>query len=315
MNDIDKNLFDEASDDRTPPSFLVGGGASGKLIRSRNWAETPFGDPETWPQSLRSAVSICLGTNFPIAIYWGPELALLYNDAWSDIPGEKHPWALGRPGREVWPEIWDTIGPLFEKVLSTGEGVWQQDQLLPMHRHGYTEECYFNFTFSPIRGENGGSEGIFNAVVETTFQVIGERRERALRELAEHLATARSEQDVLSAALSMLGSKVEDVPFCALFMAADDGSTQRLVGTAGSEVDGNKLLPLGNSTDPRPFVVEDLAEVLGRKTPSQAWPEPVDRALAVPFGTVVRLTQSSFHHPLQRRFRSRIFSHCQHGRR
>lgn len=183
------------------------------------------------------------------------------------------------------------------------------------YRHGYTEECYFNFTFSPIRGENGGSEGIFNAVVETTFQVIGERRERALRELAEHLATARSEQDVLSAALSMLGSKVEDVPFCALFMAADDGSTQRLVGTAGSEVDGNKLLPLGNSTDPRPFVVEDLAEVLGRKTPSQAWPEPVDRALAVPFGTVVRLTQSSFHHPLQRRFRSRIFSHCQHGRR
>lgn len=170
-------------------------------------------------------------------------------------------------------------------MLSTGEGVWQQDQLLPMHRHGYTEECYFNFTFSPIRGENGGSEGIFNAVVETTFQVIGERRERALRELAEHLATARSEQDVLSAALSMLGSKVEDVPFCALFMAADDGSTLRLVGTAGSEVDGNKLLPPGNSADPRPFVVEDVAEVLGRKTPSQAWPEPVDRALAVPFGT------------------------------
>lgn len=114
----------------------------------------------------------------------GPELALLYNDTWSPIPGEKHPWALGRPGREVWPEIWNEIGPLYETVQATGEGVSQQDQLLPVHRHGYTQECYFDFTFSPIRGEDGKVEGIFNAVVETTFRVISERRERVLRELA-----------------------------------------------------------------------------------------------------------------------------------
>ncbi|HEX6987316.1 MAG TPA: PAS domain-containing protein, partial [Planctomycetaceae bacterium] len=109
---------------------------------------------------------------------------MLYNDAWSPIPGEKHPWALGRPAREVWPEIWDTIGPLFEEVVTTGRATRRQDQLLPMRRHGFTEECYFDYTFSPVRGESGTVDGVFNAVVETTTRVVGERRLRTLRELA-----------------------------------------------------------------------------------------------------------------------------------
>src|SRR3569623_288490 len=108
------------------PDFLAGGGRMGELMRAHDWSQTLFGDPTTWPQSLRSAVSICLGTSFPIALYWGQELALLYNDAWSPIPGDKHPWALGKPGREVWPEIWAEIGPLYVKVQQTGEGVWQE---------------------------------------------------------------------------------------------------------------------------------------------------------------------------------------------
>jgi hypothetical protein len=117
-----------------------------------------------------------LNSRYPIALYWGPELALIYNDAWSPIPGGKHPWALGRPAREVWPEIWETIGPLFDKVMTSAEGVWQEDELLPMNRRGYLEECYFNFTFSPIRGEGGTIDGIFNAVVETTDRVLSEWR-------------------------------------------------------------------------------------------------------------------------------------------
>ena len=96
-------------------AFLAGGGAMGALMRSRDWTATPLGPLESWSQSLRAAVSIMLNSRYPIALYWGPELALLYNDAWSPIPGGKHPWALGRPGREVWPEIWDTIGPLYSQ--------------------------------------------------------------------------------------------------------------------------------------------------------------------------------------------------------
>ncbi len=274
--------------------LFTGRGEMPALMRAQNWALTPFGAPESWPQSLRSAVSICLGTNFPIAIYWGAELALLYNDAWSEIPGKKHPWALGRPGREVWPEIWDAIGPLFDRVQASGEGVWQEDQLLPMHRSGYTEECYFNFTFSPIRGENGNVEGIFNAVVETTLRVIEERRERTLRKLAESLAPKRSVEDVMSAAVDYLGDKAEDLPFCLLYRLSDDGRRMELAGCAGLSP-GSPLAPatiaLDDPAPAWPFAeisgasqVVDLPARFGVTAPSRVWPEPVSQALIAPIG-------------------------------
>src|SRR5262245_1124009 len=124
--------------------LFQGGGELATRMRAVDWAATPLGPLDGWPQSLRSAIGICLGSRFPIAIYWGPTLSLLYNDAWSPIPGTKHPWALGQGARDVWPEIWDAIGPMFEQVMTTGESTYSEDALLPMHRHGYTEECYFN---------------------------------------------------------------------------------------------------------------------------------------------------------------------------
>jgi len=275
--------------------FLYGGGEMGALLRAHNWSATPLGEPETWPQSLRSALSICLEANFPIAIYWGPELALLYNDAWSSIPGKKHPGALGRPGREVWPEIWDTIGPLFHQVQETGAGVWQHDQLLPMHRHGYTEECYFNFTFSPIRGEGGQVEGIFNAVLETTSSVLAERRERALRELAEALAARRDELEVFAVAATLLATKSVDVPFSLLYRIDDNAQQAHLMGLTGVDRDSAAapaVIDLGDADTPWPLasvlrtgqkrLVEDLAERFTKPLPGGPWPEPCTQALVLP---------------------------------
>lgn len=277
------------------PDFLAGGGEMGARMRALDWSNTPFGPPEAWPPSLRSAVSICLGTKFPIAIYWGSELALLYNDAWSPIPGEKHPWALGRPGREVWPEIWEAIGPLYEQVQATGEGVWQQDQLLPMHRHGYTEECYFNFTFSPIRGQDGKPEGIFNAVVETTFRVTSERRERTLRELAERIAQVRSEDDVFKIAAEISGASAADVPFCLFYRCEADGGSAQLAGIAGLERGGAAspdVIDLKDGAAPWPLasivasghaeIVDQLSTRFGFALPSGPWPELVETALMMP---------------------------------
>ena len=116
-------------------------------MRSLDWSQTLLGSPEQWPQSLRSALSICLNSRFPIAIYWGQDCLLLYNDAWRPIVGDKHSWALGCPAREVWAEIWDDIGSELAGVLATGEGTFHKDQLLSMHRFGYTEECFFEYTF------------------------------------------------------------------------------------------------------------------------------------------------------------------------
>jgi hypothetical protein len=96
-------------------------------------------------------ISICLNSRFPIAIYWGQDSILLYNDAWRPIVGNKHPWALGRSGHEVWSEIWDNIGPELAGVLATGEGTFHQDELLAMHRFGYTEECFLSTHSIPFK--------------------------------------------------------------------------------------------------------------------------------------------------------------------
>src|SRR6266849_10272724 len=105
------------------PHFLAGGGEIGALMRAKSWSDTLLGPPETWPEALKMAVSICLNSRFPISLWWGPELVMLYNDAWRPILGKtKHPAALGRPGIESWPEIWDTIGPQFYQCVNQGRG-------------------------------------------------------------------------------------------------------------------------------------------------------------------------------------------------
>jgi signal transduction histidine kinase/FixJ family two-component response regulator len=245
---------------------FVGGGAMGALMRDTDWASTPMGPVGQWPQSLRSAVSIMLNSRYPIAIYWGADLALLYNDAWMPILGTKHPWALARGARAVWPEIWDAIGPLFRRVVTTGEGTWSEDELLPMHRHGYTEECYFNFTFSPIRGERGRVEGIFNAVVETTFRVIGERRTRTLRNLAERTAGARSAAEACALAVEALSESAADVPFCRFHLPDPETPPPSRVA---------RVLETGQA---------ELVSVseLGFTTTDGPWPEPTRDAYIAP---------------------------------
>ena len=148
----------------------------GKLIRSHDWSATPLGLPGTWPQSLRSALSICLHSSFPTAIYWGDDLCLLYNDAWASIPGDSHPMALGCPARVVWADIWHVIGPQFDSVVSTAEGYCAYDQMLLIARGNELCETYWNYSFTPIRGEDGQVAGVFNQGHETTDRILGERR-------------------------------------------------------------------------------------------------------------------------------------------
>ena len=94
----------------------------GERIRAFDWANHPLGSPEKWPDALHMALRLCLNSTFPSAIYWGRDLHLLYNDAWSPIPAERHPDALGKRGADVWPDIWSVVGPQFEGVLDTGQG-------------------------------------------------------------------------------------------------------------------------------------------------------------------------------------------------
>ncbi|WDT74283.1 MAG: ATP-binding protein [Candidatus Manganitrophus sp.] len=275
--------------------LFVGGGEMGALMRSVDWSKTPLGPVASWPQSLKSALSIGLNTRFPIAIYWGSDLVLLYNDAWSPIPGTKHPWALGRPAREAWPEIWHIIGPLFEQVIRTGEGSRSEDQLLPMRRHGYTEECYFDYTFSPIRGESGQVVGIFNAVTETTYRVLSERRMWLLRELSERVSAARRVDEACVLATQALEAAAADVPFALIYLTDPNGREARLEAAFGIEpgtpaaprsIDltgaGDSPWPLGSVLRTgRGEVVREIPVSVG-VLPGGPWPEPTTEVAALP---------------------------------
>lgn len=155
-------------------------------IRAVEWEGTSFGAQAEWPQELRMALSLCLNTAFPTAVYWGDDLRLLYNDAWAPIAGEKHPWALGRMAREVWADIWHVIEPQFLDVLKNGKPFSVSDQMLPMLRGGRIQQTHWDYNFAPIFGESGNILGVFNQGHETTARLSAERALRASEERLEY---------------------------------------------------------------------------------------------------------------------------------
>ena len=270
---------------------LAGGGQMGELMRSMDWSLTPLGPVSRWPQSLKTSVSICLASRFPIVMYWGPEFVVLYNDAYSTILGNKHPWALGQRCRDCWVEIWETIGPMLDSVVSSAQATWSDDLLLMLRRHGYPEECYFSFSFSPIRIETGAVGGVFTAVMETTDKVIGERRLRTLRDLAARAVDAHSERDAWHIAAETLGENVHDVPFSILCQFGADNKVQ-VLGAAGIE----RTHPLGASLEtPGSKVAErlqlaaqarELSELKDSHDwgdlPRGAWQSPAETLVLIP---------------------------------
>ena len=275
------------------PETFTGGGKMEKRIREFDWLKSPMGAVERWSPSLQVALNICLEAYFPVAIYWGESFTLLYNDAWSLIPGEKNKWALGQPGKEVWPEIWDEIGPIFHQVLTKGKSARSKDALLPIHRHGYTEECYFDYSLTPIRDESGKVGGIFNAVVETTYQVIDERRTRLLHTLGA-INQLASLEEVWETAIEIFTSYSKDIPFCLLYsINSNNLSEATLIGTTGLENNTElETISLGqHASSPWPFAqilnehlpycVFDLSNQL-IPLPPGPWPEPCHQAIALP---------------------------------
>ena len=153
--------------------FLSGGGEMGKLTRQKDWSKTSVGDPSGWPQSLRTTISIILNSKFPMFLFWGQELVCFYNDAYRPSLGNdgKHPHILGGRAEDYWQEIMHIIRPLIDKVLTTGEATWSEDQLIPIYRNGKMEDVYWTFSYSPVKDESGKPRGVFVTCTETTGKV------------------------------------------------------------------------------------------------------------------------------------------------
>jgi signal transduction histidine kinase len=165
--------------------FLAGGGAMGELIRAYAWARTPLGEPQSWPQGLRTAVRVLLTTQHPMFIFWGQEHTCLYNDAYSRSLGpEKHPAILGAPGLQSWEEIWPIIGPQIDQVMRGQGATWHENQLVPIIRHGKLQDVYWTYGYSPIDEPAfpHGVGGVLVVCTETTEQVLAQQRLAAERE-------------------------------------------------------------------------------------------------------------------------------------
>jgi len=211
--------------------WLIGGGEMGKLIRSMDWAQTPLGPLDSWPQSLRATVSLCLASSFPISLAWGPQHVQIYNDGYWPICGAKHPASMGQDFSECWASAWPVIGAAFERALA-GETSFLENQRLFLDRNGYLEETFFTFSFSPIRNETGVA-GLFHPVTETTSRMLSERRARALRDLAAGAGKAKTTAEACTLAAQTLAECPRDVPF-ALFYLLDDGAKEaRLTASSG----------------------------------------------------------------------------------
>lgn len=128
-----------------PPAaaaFPTGGGEMGARMRMHDWSGSPLGPPASWPPALRTTVGLMLGSSFPMFLAWGPRLGFLYNDAYAEILGARHPQALGRPFQDIWPEIWSDIRPLIDRALA-GEATFSENLPLTMRRRGYDEPTWF----------------------------------------------------------------------------------------------------------------------------------------------------------------------------
>ncbi len=261
------------------------GGEMGRLFAEFDWAAHPLGSPDGWSAELRSAVAVVLTSRFPIVLWLGAEdLFLVYNDAYIQILGDRHPDALGRRGQFVWWDIWDPISPMLASVIASGEATWSHDLMLPMVTAGRRRERYFTFTYSPLVGKNGETYGIFCPSWETTERVISERRLHLLNAVASATMETRTVGDAVSAAVAVCADQPADVPLVAAYVSGADAADTTLRGATPAVL---PLLPptLEKLTDWSPTarsraevriiddvssVIRGLAEVLGDDCPDQA---------------------------------------------
>lgn len=261
---------------------LTAGGPVGQDLLAVDWEATPLGPPEQWPRSLASIVQVLLTSRFSMWMAWGPELTFFCNDAYRrDTLDKKYPWALGRPAREVWAEIWPDIGPRIEGVLATGQATWDEDLLLFLERSGFVEETYHTFSYSPLAGDDGQIEGMLCVVSEETERVISERQLATLRDLSGAISAAREEADVLEAAERHLSTDRRTLPFTLVYLLDEDGSSRIAARSGGDWTPPVETWPVLALAEGDAQLVEDLERL---EPPRGEWDEPPVAALCLPLG-------------------------------
>ncbi|MER5386095.1 SpoIIE family protein phosphatase [Streptomyces sp. NPDC002688] len=245
--------------------MFAGAGAFGELLSGIEWAATPLGPPESWPGPLVDTLRLMLTSEHGMALYWGAEFATLYNLGSSPIVGAKHPWALGKPYKDVFPEVWaHPVSSHFHYVTDTRKSLLIPDEPLIMERHGFPEQCYFDSSFQPVLLDDGTVGGVLQIITETTGRVLGERRLRLLSETGARTAGLPTPGGVARVVAEVLGSYPEEIPFFDLYLASESGRL-RPAASAGLRPAPEAVLPsAANGSE----VVAQLAQVVADGAPA-----------------------------------------------
>ncbi len=220
---------------RTPFTHGVDDGIR-DLVLATDWSATPLGAVDSWSETLRSAVGICLDNPFPMLVMWGRELVMVYNAGYAPVLGDKHPAAMGRPCAEVWAELWPVVEDRLAGVLA-GTPTYDVDLPLVMHRHGFDEATWFTFSYSPITAADGEVVGVLNTTTDTTGRVLGARRLTALQGFAGIGSSRHGDSDLAAqAAMTALARAAEDVPFGLVYLLDPDGRSAHLAATTSGTV-------------------------------------------------------------------------------
>jgi PAS domain S-box-containing protein len=196
-----------------PTAFLRHGGECGALIAARDWSAS-LGDPARWPQALKTATNILLRSPVPMAMLWGEDGIMLYNDAYSVFAGGRHPEQLGMKVREGWPEVADFNDHVM-KVGMAGGTLQFRDQELTLHRHGRPEQVWMNLDYSPVPDDAGEPAGVLAVVIETTARVAAERQQRVREQrlrffdrLSETVRVLRGPDQIMGETARLLGEEL-----------------------------------------------------------------------------------------------------------
>ena len=290
--------FDDSLSDAALAAHLFpGGGEMGARIRQLEWTHTALGPVRTWPPSLRTAVSIMLGSRFPMMVHWGPELVHFYNDGYATILHHKHPGALGQPAEPWWREMWPFLCSIFEPVLA-GQTTYFENGLVLPNRQGFVEEAYFTFSHSPIYDESGQVGGIFVTALETTTTVLQQRRLELLSHLTAQTTLSLLPAEAAQHIIASLATNTADIPFALLYTHEEPAPTAQLrawFGLPAGEPTAPATLPVAPSgpsgwpltevlRSGQPLLVERLADRFA-SWPDGAWPAPPTQAYLLPLPT------------------------------
>lgn len=216
-----------------------------ELMESFDWQSSPLGPRELWPQSLKSALSACMTAQYPSAIWWGSEAVIIYNDAYIATAGSKHPRIWGQAGPIAWAELWEMIGPVVKTVFD-GRSIWKSNDLLLFERltdANLPEENYYDWSYRPIRQEDGNVGGFINDCFDVTNKVIAERRMDCLRDLIAGTILSTSPREFADSIIHALSKEAYslDIPFAALYSCTAESPVDPISGMAAAPSSSNTL--------------------------------------------------------------------------